>query len=465
MHRKHSSPVARVKAVLALGLVAAAAASFGQAAPQFHIEQVVEFKPGTPKARAMLARVASLRDLVTDPFQVAGVDLNDDGRKEILVMGASSSYCGSGGCLLVVLEQQGNRMATLLEQNVPGALAVTKEKVGAYRALAALDASGAIAIAIANKPGAPMHGKAMVYPMAAGPATSAFLPPGQGSGTSEFAPPAAAARAEVAPTEAAVNEQTASVAGIRLGMPFDKAEAALNSHATSYRGAMRISKDLPLMAMGPDGRSTGTPYNYSIQGRKIAVGAAIAGLAEDHVQIVASPPPGIQRVIAVSRRAVFAGSEQPVANAVLDQLRGRHGSVSLQSRDSHNRDIYFWFLGKNHKSLLPPKLPKLPGDSREVHSLCDKLGNEEYTTLIRNGAQVPDSNLRFHGFFRECGTVLVLSMHMTSLGTVAGYNTLLMDFPAYIDAMHAAHSFLQPQADAARARALDAASKRGAPKI
>jgi hypothetical protein len=125
----------------------------------------LEFKPGTAKTKATLSRVPELRELVADPFSVAFVDLDGDGKNEMVIASTSSAFCGSGGCLTMVMQQRGPRLVTLLEQNLFPGLGVTKEKFAGYRALAALDEKGQIAVA--NRPGAPMHGKLMIYPMKA----------------------------------------------------------------------------------------------------------------------------------------------------------------------------------------------------------------------------------------------------------------------------------------------------------
>ena len=203
-----------------------------------------------------------MRELIAGEFLFAGVDLNDDGRKEILVMGSSSASCGSGGCLLVVLEQQGNKAVTLLSQTVPKSLGVTKEKIGAYRALVALDRHGAVAIA--NNPGTPLHGKPMVYP-AAGVATarpsidpaSADRP---GNPVREI--PVAAAKGD-----SIAEERLANIVGVRLRMTAAEAEATLRRHASAHAGTMRVEYGAALFATF-NGKSVGTGYRYVLAATK-----------------------------------------------------------------------------------------------------------------------------------------------------------------------------------------------------
>ena len=140
-------------ALLALGCASAHAAT----------AEPLAFKPGNPKAKAALAHVPELRDLVEEQFSVAFVDLDGDGQMEIVVNAESSAYCGSGGCATVVLQQQGNRMVVLLDQNLFPVIGVTREKFGGYRALAALGERDRILVG--EKAGTPMYRKRLIYPM------------------------------------------------------------------------------------------------------------------------------------------------------------------------------------------------------------------------------------------------------------------------------------------------------------
>lgn len=137
-----------------------------QAQPRFTPGKLLDFQPGTPKMAASFARVPDAQDLVTGRFVVATADLNDDGGSEVILQSADSEYCGSGGCLTVVLAIQpgGKKTAMLLSQNLDSSLAVTNEKVGAYRALASVMEDGKIQVG--DKKGTPLHGRQMVYPMA-----------------------------------------------------------------------------------------------------------------------------------------------------------------------------------------------------------------------------------------------------------------------------------------------------------
>lgn len=132
----------------------------------FTLAKPVLFTPGNAKLTATFAKIEDAKDIMEGKYRVGTVDLNDDERMEIILQSNDSMYCGSGGCLTVVIEQpQANspKTFTLLSQNLGSSLAVTNEKIGNYRALASLMDDGKIQIG--DKKGTPLYGKQMVYPM------------------------------------------------------------------------------------------------------------------------------------------------------------------------------------------------------------------------------------------------------------------------------------------------------------
>ena len=129
-----------------------------QVPPRFTSQHIIQFADGTDAVRKLLSADPSLRELVSGKFSIAREDLNDDGSREMILMAQDSTNCGSGGCAFAVLELRGGKIATILSRYVAGTLAVTNEKVGAYRALAAVDASGTIVMGDDRRQ--------LVYPMA-----------------------------------------------------------------------------------------------------------------------------------------------------------------------------------------------------------------------------------------------------------------------------------------------------------
>ena len=125
------------------------------------------FEDGSAQVRKGLSKYQELADIVEGRFSIANADFNDDGRVEIILMGADSNFCGSGGCQTYVVEFLPNKtIKILLSAYFGGEIAMTNEKVNGYRALASVYEGK---IDIVNKRDTPMHaalhGKQIVYPM------------------------------------------------------------------------------------------------------------------------------------------------------------------------------------------------------------------------------------------------------------------------------------------------------------
>ena len=152
-----------MKITVALLFLAIPHSARAQVAPHFTAQHIIQFVAGTDPVRKLLSGDPSLRDMVARDFVMAREDLNDDGSKEMIVIATDSMWCGSGGCATVVLEMRAGKIVTILSQNLAGSLAVTNEKIGQYRALAAVDDAGAIVAG--DRPGTPLFRKQLVYPM------------------------------------------------------------------------------------------------------------------------------------------------------------------------------------------------------------------------------------------------------------------------------------------------------------
>jgi hypothetical protein len=305
------------------------------------IEQRLDFKPGTAKARAALVNVATVRDIISDPFQITTVDLNDDGTKEILVMGASSANCGSGGCLLVVLERQGNKAVALLTQNLPPSLGVTKQKIGAYRALAALDDKGAVAVA--NKPGTPMHGKPMVYAMA-GASTQGVAVPDRAV-TKQPAPMTLLERPTQVSGLAGVRASKGGyalpawadkldVVGVKIGMPAEQAAGILRAHNPKFQIVtdQTTFTDINLVAAhalralgGFEGLSTAEG-----DAEEIALGLAL--------------PPHPSLVTEIFRIVRFPNSRRPTVASIAASMQAKYGARFETIDLNQIQRLYVWRL-------------------------------------------------------------------------------------------------------------------------
>ncbi len=207
-------------AIVAIAAAFFALSAHAQTPQRFTPDKPLKFDNGTPKARAMLSRTPEVRDLVAEAFGIAAADLNDDGAGEIIVVSRGSGFCGSAGCQLVVLKKQGpGKIAAILSLYVGSEdLALTREKVNGYRALAQMDGKGGVAVG--DRKGTPLYRKPMVYTVQAG-AGKAPAPP---------APPATtAATGAAAPAKPGqwneaqvISQATGGRMKARSGTYFDK---------------------------------------------------------------------------------------------------------------------------------------------------------------------------------------------------------------------------------------------------
>jgi hypothetical protein len=240
------------------------------------------------------------------------------------------------------------------------------------------------------------------------------------------------------------------------------AEAALKAHSAQYDGATPGKYIGVVRATDSQGRAVGSEYRYHLTGGGSAA-RPVNGVRQDGVEIVLSPPPQVQRVIAVRRSVYFGLNDTVATEALRDQLTARHGKPGLVLDDV----VAAWFLDKAHRSLPQPVLTG-PGHPTVVQN-CGNPAFFSPSNLIQNTTrfwQVEyQKDPRTLGLHRECGTALWLAMGKSKAGTVLHFTTQLVDFPAFIDATLAAHAFLKPQADAAKDKEKDAARKRGAPRL
>jgi hypothetical protein len=302
--------------VALLAALAALPASAATATP-------LEFKPGNPKMAAMLARLSATRELAAEAFSVAMLDLNGDGQQEIIVRSDGRGFCGSGGCLTVVLEQQGPMVAPLLSQNLFPNLGVTREKVGAYRALAALDPSGAIVVG--DKAGTPLYGKPLVYPMqaAAGGRPAAAQTVAQSTPTT--------ARSDAGGASRTSATGLPDVLGVKPGMTPDEAMAILRQHK-EYKQL----KTWPIQLAYTNSKSARSPVpNGKVQG---AIADSGPGALEK-VGVGFSLLPADERAVVIGRYSIYSDQQRPLVDNVLSGLKEKYGKPSFEVRSDFNATL------------------------------------------------------------------------------------------------------------------------------
>lgn len=124
---------------------------------RYTLARVSKLVKGNRKFNLALAQTEA-KDLVGGDFSMTMVDLDDDGKPEIIVQGS----CRLDGCMTMVLRKD-TAWVKVFEQNVVLSkhIGFTNEKSGGYHLLASVDKKKQIIVA--NAPGTPMHGKQMVY--------------------------------------------------------------------------------------------------------------------------------------------------------------------------------------------------------------------------------------------------------------------------------------------------------------
>jgi hypothetical protein len=141
---------------------------------------VVQWGQGGDRERGMLTQMG-YGQLTQGEFGLSVADLNGDNRPEILVL--QRAACDSAGCPITALQSAGpGKVLQLFSQKVPGRLAITNEKVGAYNAFASADAGGTIMKDASGRP--------LVYPVGATAAAAVAAP--AANVPAAGAPPAAA---------------------------------------------------------------------------------------------------------------------------------------------------------------------------------------------------------------------------------------------------------------------------------
>lgn len=298
------------------------------------------FKPGTAAQRATLAKIPELRDLVAEAFATAGADLDDDGHQELVVISRSSAFCGSGGCMTVVVQARDRRAHVLLTQNLMEPLALTREAVGGYRALAAVDEQGRIQMG--NKPGTPLFGKPMVYPMAVAAAAAQVTP---------TVP--AAAPVQSAPAPAAVPAPAAGVVPDLLGIGLGRslpAEVRSRLETVKGRGTNVQSTEVELTVATPARPRIKIEGSAHVRSVMLSGGNA-NNLPLDRVAVFFAPPPGPNVALLIDRGGWFA----PVGLQAFEaSLQAKWGAAWSRRNVPGKFGEWVWAWDANGK-LLPPE--------------------------------------------------------------------------------------------------------------
>lgn len=333
---------ARWSMLFALGLTAHAVA--GDTGGAYTLQSKLQFIAGDANMRKGLSRQPPVRDLVAGEFLISVFDLDDDGKQEIILVGSTPAFCGSGGCLTVVLRNTGSdQLEPIFQQNLFPDLGVTRQKANGYRLLAALDRKGGIAHG--ERRGTPLFGKPMVYPM-----TVASTAPVATAATT----PAGAAPGEPAPE----SRPAASVAGIDvLGIrPGASSVAEVRRALAAVRPALStVDTEMRLAGRSPSAGSTSGPIEVGDRPflRQISAytgNAAAAGRCNvapaancEKILVSFSGPPSEGTAQIVYREMMF-GSAGPTFENMLASLTEKYGAPGFQQAfgDGGRARYAFW---------------------------------------------------------------------------------------------------------------------------
>jgi len=120
--------------------------AMAQAAPKVTPAVQIKMQPGDARVRTEFRNHWLACEILQakSEFVYARIDLNDDGKDEIILQAAGRS-CSPQGCQTVVLQSTGKEITVLSGQAIGQPLATSKEKFNGFRALLQLDKQGAIA--------------------------------------------------------------------------------------------------------------------------------------------------------------------------------------------------------------------------------------------------------------------------------------------------------------------------------
>lgn len=330
------------------GLCAAAALfagslAHGQADANYSVERKLQFISGDANMRAGLSRQAAVRDLVSGEFNISVDDLDDDGVREVIVVGSTPAYCGSGGCLTVVLRNAGEgQLEPIFQQNLHPRLGVTREKENGYRLLAALDSKGRIARG--EKPGTPLFGKPMVYAMttassAVAASAQAAAAPSATSGGGATSGGADIDVLGIKPGKSSVADVRKALAAVQPGVQLSESQMKLAGRSATA-GLTRGPIDVGIASLRLIEAISKTT-NFSARcGGNATIGPT--GYCE-LIRVSFSMPPaaGIAQVV---ERDVTFGNNGPTLDNLLASLTGKYGAVGFKRvyGDAGNSTHLFW---------------------------------------------------------------------------------------------------------------------------
>jgi hypothetical protein len=404
----------KFSSLIAAAACLGASVTLGQAAATYSVERQVRFIDGDANMRAGLSRQPSVRDLVAGAFSISVEDLDDDGKREVIVVASSSDYCGSGGCLTVVLRNTGNgQMESIFQQNLFPELGVTREKVNGYRLLAALDGNGGIALG--DKPGTPLFGKPLVYPMTLAAAAQSS------AASSASSPPAATAGGSSAgggvdvlgirPGKSTIAEVRSALGAVKPAVSLMESQMQLagrSASAAGTSGPIEVGAPFPRLI-----EAVTRPYRSDMCGGTSTQGPQTY-CEVIRVSFSAPPSAGIAQVV---RRDIYFGSGGPAIDRMIASLTDKYGPAVFQQS--------FGDGGRSRQLNWAWDAAGRPVALNERHACANRRG-----AISAAGMELQEEQRRA-GVHLEAGCVTTLQADVGGLnGIVSGAQLIAVDHRA-----------------------------------
>lgn len=307
-----------------------------ESSSEFSLQKIVLLKKADAKLHSALSRTPAA-SLAKEGSSLAMVDLDDDGKPELIVQG-SGRACASAGCNTIVMRKNGTDWLVLLETVMPRTelVGITNEKSGAFRHLASLDENKLILTT--DAPGA-SEKRPMVYAVGTQARSYPSTPNVESNPVS--------GSSESVRASSASGSTSRDVAGIKIGMGVADAKKALQAKSRS---------------------SAQLPINFDSYGRKwtgmyLSIPAEVAKIdnrfnkkSDEVVVVDFSNPPAAQKVLAVQRYKRYPKDKTPSLAATESGLIEKYGQWDMVKTDRGANYYYWGRSAKTGATCIPVKL-------------------------------------------------------------------------------------------------------------
>jgi Double zinc ribbon len=105
---------------------------------KYTVNHVVKWNDGTTDTTKTFETIPNAKVLVLDDdgnpanYGYAYEDLKGDGNKQLIIQGNGTTWCGTAGCMTIILEQRNGEWAQLFSANIGDGFAIMNEKINGY---------------------------------------------------------------------------------------------------------------------------------------------------------------------------------------------------------------------------------------------------------------------------------------------------------------------------------------------